>query len=154
MKFLFVLFSLPCFAQINYDVVKQTALSSAAEAITVQTPSSASNRLVKFISAYADCSVACNLTLALNGTNATTTSLAINKLDTSTSAATSVAFSASNVGTGTTIGKYSVAAGGWIVIDLSGIIFPPKSTNKNLTLSTDSISGTVNIIIKFQEVIQ
>lgn len=153
MKKLLFLLAFPCFAQINYDVVKQTALSGAAEKITVQTPST-SPRLIKFVSAYADCSVACNLTLSLNGTNATTTSLTVNKLDSTTSAATAVAFSSSDVGTGTTIGTYSLPAGGWISLDLSGIIFPPNTTGKNLTLSTDTISGTVNIIIKFQEVIQ
>ena len=99
MKKLLFLLAFPCFAQINYDVVKQTALSGAAEKITVQTPST-SPRLIKFVSAYADCSVACNLTLSLNGTNATTTSLTVNKLDSTTSAATAVAFSSSDVGTG------------------------------------------------------
>lgn len=150
----FLLFSLSCFAQFNYAVTKQTALSGAAEKITVQSPAAATNRLIKFVSAYADCTVACNLTLALNGTNATATTLTINKLDTSTSAAVALAFSSSDVGTGTTLGTYALPAGGWITIDLSGIIFPPNTTSKNLTLSTDTISGTVNIIIKFQEVIQ
>lgn len=154
MRLVLFLFSLPCFAQYNYSVTKQTALSGAAEKITIQSPAAATNRLIKFVSAYADCSVPCNLTLALNGTNATATALTINKLDTSTSAAISLAFSSSDVGTGTSVGTYSLPAGGWITIDLSGIIFPPNTTGKNLTLSTDTISGTVNIIIKFQEIIQ
>lgn len=138
-------------AQISYVVTKQTALSAAAEVITVQQPTTASKQ-VNFKTAYIDCSVACGLTIERNGTPATTTTLAVGNVNLNETAASSKAFSSSNIGTGTVLATLSIPAGGSIVIDLSTIQFlQGADQGKNLTLRTSSITGTVNIIIGLTE---
>lgn len=136
------------FAQ-NYVVTKQTSLSGAAEVITVQQPATGS-RQVSFKSAFVDCSVACTVTLERNGTAATATTLAVRNVNPGELAASAVAFSSSNVGTGTVLGTASLVAGGAVIFDLTGINFAQGSVaNNNLTIRTSSITGTVDISISF-----
>lgn len=139
-----------CSAQV-YVARKQTVLTAAAEVVTIQQPTSAS-RQVTFIGAYFDCSVACSFTLEVNGTPATTTTLAVNNVNPVETVAKSTAFSASNVGTGTVLFSYNCANACSQSIDLTGIVFAQGSSNiTNLTLRSSSITGTVDIGFKFSE---
>ncbi len=148
---LLLLLALPAFAQ-EYVAVKNTSLNAAPEIITVQQPATGA-RTVRFRAFYADCSVACTITLLRNGTAATTTTLSTMQINPSVGvASTANAFSASNVGVGSLIGSYNLQAGGSITVDLSGSFMQGNGTCKNLTVSTNSITGTVNIIIKWQEI--
>lgn len=135
----------------TYTVTKQTALSGAAETVTVQQPASGS-RQVTFISAYFDCSVACSFTMSVNGTAATATTLAVNNVNPAETAASAKAFSGSNVGSGTTIATYNCTAACSVPIDLTNVTFAQGlGTSTNLTLKSSSITGTVDIIFKFSE---
>ena len=135
----------------DFVATKQTALTGAAEVITVQQPA-ASAKTVRFVGAYVDCSAACSVTVERNGTAATTTSLSVAKVNPSSSqAATAVAFSSSNVGTGTVVATYSLTAGGSRIIDLSRVYMTGTGTGKNLTLRTSSITGIVNILVQWTE---
>lgn len=134
----------------RYMAVKETSLSSAAEKITIQQPSPTS-RNVSFESADVYCSVACIITIQQNGTAATATSLAVLALNES-APGTTVAFSSSNVGTGTTGKSYYIPAGGTLVLDLSSIfLLRGGATGNNFSIGTNSITGTVRIQIQWIE---
>lgn len=135
----------------TYMVHKQTALTSAAEVVTIQQPSSGSKRVI-FLSAYFDCSVACSFTLERNGTAASATTLTVNNLNLGETPPTTTAWSGSNVGNGTVLATYTCAAACSLPIDLTGLVFPPSnSTATNVTLRSSSITGTVDILFKYQE---
>lgn len=154
MKKIILLLSLTAslFGQTFYTATKTTALSGAAEVITVQQPATAS-RDVLFDSVYFDCSVACVITLERNGTAATTTALTANPINTGDVAAVTLAYNTSNVGTGTVIAKFNCVAACAQTIDLTGIKFKAgQTTSTNITLRSSSITGTVDITFKFKEV--
>lgn len=134
-----------------YTASKNTVLAAGAETVTIQQPASAS-RQVTFISVYVDSTVATTWTLSVNGTAATSTTLTVNNVNPSETAPKATAFSASNVGGGTTIGTYGCAAACNLSIDLTGLTFPQGTgTGTNLTIKSTSITGTVNIVFKFSE---
>lgn len=144
------LFGISCFGQ-TYLVRKNTSLTTAAEVVTIQQPATGA-RQVTFISAYFDCSVACTFTLERNGTAASSTTLAVNNVNPGESAATTTAWSASNVGTGTVLQSFGCQAACNISIDLTGFSFAQvNGTGVNLTLRSSSITGTVNIFFKYTE---
>ena len=139
-----------CQAQV-YTAAKNTALTTAAEVVTIQQPATGS-RQVTFISVYFDCSVACQFTLERNGTAASSTSLAVKNVNPNETAPSSVAWSSSNVGVGTTIGIYNCASACALSIDLTGVAFSQGSTaGTNITMRSNSITGTVDVIFKFKE---
>lgn len=146
-----ITFSTLATAQV-YTVRKNTALSSAAEVVTIQQPATLA-RQVTFISAYFDCSVACSFTLERNGTAATSTTLAVTNVNPEETAASTKAWSGSNVGTGTVIASYNCTAACSVSIDLTGIMFPQNgsTTATNLTLRSSAITGTVDIVFKYSE---
>jgi len=151
-KFLlpFLLVSLSS-AQATYSVTKSTALTAAAEVITVQQPA-ANAKIVRFVSVYVDSTVATLLSLEVNGAAATATTLVpVSVNPSSEPAAVFKAFSASDSSGGTVIGTYSIAAGSFLTIDLSNIKFLTTGTNNNLTLRTNSITGTVHITFVVKE---
>lgn len=136
----------------RFTVTKTTTLSAAAEVVTVQnTTSSTKNVLFQGGSVY--CSVLCTVTLEVNGTAASTTTLApanINPGAPNAQTTKTSAYSSSNVGSGTTIATYQIGAGGTVPIDLSGM-FLPSGVASNLTLRTNSITGTVTLILLWIE---
>src|ERR1035437_659413 len=152
-----ILLSLMCagvgVSQIASVLVKTTSLSGTAEVITLQqNPTKASQMVVRLVAAYVDCSVACTITLERNGTPATTTTLTPVNVNPVERVAVAQGFSASNVGVGSILGSYAIAAAGSLTIDLSSINFTINNNQgSNLTIRTSAISGTVNIIIKFTE---
>ena len=133
-----------------YCAAKTTALTGAAEVITIQQPATGS-RSVAFRGASIYSSVEAALTLERDGTAASSTTLAVVKLNASADTATATAWSSSNVGAGTTLSAYTVPAGGTLVLDLGGIWMLGDGTAKNLTLRTASITGTVKINVCWQE---
>lgn len=136
--------------QPKYLVYKETTLSSAAEVITVQQPASG-GKIVNFTDAYIYCSVACNPTIEINGTAASATTLAVIPLSNTLNASPTTAWSASNAGVGTVVGKFSIAAGIPYPLDLSGMRMQGNSNTTNMTVRTDSITGTVRIQIRWIE---
>lgn len=145
--------SFPTFAQTYFIAQKTTVLSGAAEVITIQQPAS-NSKVVRFISAYIDCSVACTATIERNGTVASSTTLAPVNVNPNEPGGAATAWSSSNVGTGTVLHVSSITAGGYTVFDLNGINMPSNNnTGYNLTLRTSSITGTVHITIKYSELL-
>lgn len=141
--------------QRNFDsrfaLLKTSALIAAAEKLTIQQPVSSSKR-VRMLSCTVYCSVACTATLSRDGTAATTTTLAPVPIS-GYSAATSVSgYHTSNVGAGTTISiPFEVAAGGTMVLDLTGIDLVGDGTAKNFSVATNSITGTAKIQLIWRE---
>lgn len=136
----------------KFTTSKTTALTAAAEVLTVQHTATVSKNAA-MVSAYGYCSVACTITLERNGTVATTTANTINNVNpaiANASTSTSTAYNTSNVGTGTVLNTYQLAAGSWVSIDLSDIVLP-ASIADNITLRTNSISGTVQLMFLWVE---
>ena len=135
-----------------YAVYYEVSPSTAAAVLTVQQPTSAP-RQITFQGAVVYCSVACVPAIEINGAAATTTTgTTATKLDTRAPAASSAIFTASNVGSGTVIGKYPVSAGSQIFITPSGLALGANvAAHQNLTIRTDSITGDVHILLMWSE---
>jgi len=135
-----------------FSLSKVTALTAAAEVLTVQHPATA-KKSVRFISALIFSTVAATVALERNGTAATSTAqapVACNPADVNVSTVEASGFNTSNVGTGTVINTYQIAANTYYQIDLS-LFQLPAGVADNLTLRTNSITGTVNLQILFRE---
>jgi hypothetical protein len=148
---LLILAWLPCQAQIYYTATKTTSLNAGPEVITVQAPTTAAGmtKNIQLVGASITCSVACTATLERDGTAATGTTLASTALLKSSPAATTTAWSSSNVGTGTVLSNYSIAAGATLPVDLSSKWL--ASAGENVTIRTNSITGTVYITFMWIE---
>lgn len=133
----------------QYLAFHAATLSATTDKVTVQQPSSGQRRNLRFISAWVYCSVACVATPSQNGTAASTTALATTPLNTSPPS-TAVAFSASNVGTGTVWPAYNIPAGGIVVIDLSTIMLT-GGPGSNLSVGVAAITGNSQITIQWVE---
>lgn len=138
-----------CFAQAGYVVMAEDSLTAAASVVTIQPPSSDAARTVRFVGAYVYCSVQCDVTLERDGSAATTTSMTVVGLNSSVPASKTLAFRSSNVGAGMALGKYTVPAGGTQVIDLGQLVL--HGSGGNVTLRTNSITGTARVAIQFSE---
>ena len=134
----------------EYTVTKETTLSSSAEVITVQQPATGA-KIVRFVGAYIYSAGACGITLERTGTAATSTALTRVPLHESMAAATATAWYSSNVGTGTTLGKYLVPAGGSLTLDLTGLALYGNGTGKNVTIRTASCTGDAKIVLQWKE---
>jgi len=139
----------------TFTAVKTTTLTGAAEVITIQQPTTGS-KSISFncdgCGVYVDSSVAVDLTLERNGSAATSTTLTVAKVNPQVSVSgTAQAFSGSNVGTGTTIGAYSLAGAGSLSPKLQRVAFSGNDNTQNITLRTSSITGKVNIIFVWEE---
>lgn len=135
----------------TYSAYKSTALTAAAETITVQQPAVGSARRVTLKSASVYCSVDCTITFARSGTAATSTTLATIPQSPSYAASTATAWSASNVGAGTTLLVFAITAGNTQAFDLAGIEFLVGGTTQNFSAITSSITGTARIQITWTE---
>jgi imidazole glycerol phosphate synthase subunit HisF len=135
----------------TYSAYKSTALTSAAETITVQQPAVGSARRLSMKAASVYCSVSCTVTLKRSGTAATSTTLATTPASPDYAASTATAWSASNVGSGTTLLTWVLAAGTAQGFDLTGIEFLAGGTSQNFSVGTSSITGTATIKIDWTE---
>lgn len=146
-----LLFTLALQAE-DYVVVKETALTSAAEVITIQAPASGfTTGTARMVAGWVDCTVTCVVTVERNGTAATATALTRTPMNNTGSTSKMLAFSGSDVGTGTIIGKFELLNGGGAPIGLSGITFTGNGTTKNITIRISSITGTVHVNIRWTE---
>ena len=132
-----------------YIAYKETALTSATEAITIQAGKTLN---IYPQSAVVYCSAATDITFAVNGTAATSTTLAETALN-GAPAAQGTAYSASNVGSGTTVEKISILTGGGTFIeDLTKLVlYNTPGGTQNLTVSTSSTTATCRFKILFIE---
>lgn len=144
------IFGNPEFTKI-YAASREATLSGAAETVTIQQPATNSGQRFVMDGAAVYCSVDCTVTVERSGTAATTTAFTPVVLNPGVVAAKAQAMHTSNVGAGTAIGTYRVAAGSEKVIGLRGIRLRPN-TRDNLTVKTNSITGTVRILVKWAEV--
>jgi hypothetical protein len=132
----------------RYQANKTTVLSGTAEKITVQ--ATTSSGAVSFEEADVYCSVACVATVQANGAAATTTTLAITGPMGVASAVAPVAFSASNVGSGTTLKSFNIGAGATLVLDMHAFYLPPGAGGTaNLSVGVAAITGTTTIQIQW-----
>jgi hypothetical protein len=134
----------------KYVAYKETSLSSSAEVITIQQPSSG-GRNIFLADAFIYCSVVCNPQIEMNGTGATTTPLTVALGSNTLQSATATAFSASNVGSGTVLAKFALTAGQNQPIDLTGLQLHGNSIANNISIRTDAITGTVRIQFRWVE---
>lgn len=141
----------PGWSQIYYAASQTTTLSAAAEVVTIQAPATqaAMTRLIQMKGVAVVCSVACTVSLERDGTAATSTSLTVNPVLNNAPAATATAWHSSNVGSGTVLSQYQIAAGGTLNLDLSNKWLGAPS--QNVTIRTSSITGTVNINFMWAE---
>lgn len=132
----------------NYVVSQSTSLSAAAEVVTVQL-NAAPTKLVTANAASVYCSAACTFQLERDGSAASTTALTIVPVDPIAPASQCAAYHSSNVGSGTVLSQYTLGAGQMQVIDLSQKHL--TGSGQNLTIRTNSITGTVQINIQWSE---
>jgi len=137
------------FAQ-DYVLTREIALTAAAEAVTIQQPASGA-RTVRFSGVYVYCSAQCDVTLEHTGTAATATSATPTPYPGVAKAATAGGFVASNVGTGTVLGRYTVAATGGMVLDLSRVALFGPGTAKNVTIRIAAVTATVKVVFEWEE---
>jgi hypothetical protein len=137
------------FAENFYVASYGASLVASTDALTIQVGAS-TTKDIRPIVAWVRCSAACSFSLVINGTAATTTTLATVALPGATSASQATAWSASNVGSGTTLATYFLEAAGTYPIDLTKFALPhgPKS---NLTISIASFTGDWRPAIQWAE---
>lgn len=133
--------------QKDYVVSKTTSLSGSAEVITIQQPAEgARNVRGRFCKVYVP-GAACGITVERNGTAATSTALAVVPMRPNLPAAAFVAFSGSNVGSGSVIGRYEATPQVPAHIDIS--LFELRSQGAaqtdNLTLRSASCTTTITL---------
>jgi hypothetical protein len=134
----------------SYCATKSTSLSGTAEVITIQQPATGA-KYVRFSGASVYASVETGLTLERDGTAATSNTLTTAALSALSTASTATAWSASNVGSGTTLATYTVPVGQTLVLDLSNVWLIGDGTAKNLTLRTSAVTGTVKVNVCWEE---
>jgi hypothetical protein len=135
----------------TYSAYKSTALTSAAETITVQQPAAGSARRVSLKAASVYCSVDCTITFKRSGTAATSTTLATIPASPDYAASTATAWSSSNVGSGTTTFTWLITGGTAQGFDLTGVEFLSGGTTKNFSVGTNAITGTATIKVDWTE---
>lgn len=105
----------------------------SSETSTLHLPTGDRNARLVGVTVY--CASTCTAALARDGAAPTSTAATANKLNTGTAAAAVVPYNASNVGAGTTIKNYNIAAGQELGIEL---------TDKGL-LGGQNVSITVSL---------
>lgn len=140
------------FADGDYVAYQKSTLSSAATALTVQQPASAS-KTVTFRAAVIICdsTAKCDFTLERDGTAATATAGTAVGLTSVTNASKATVFTASNAGAGALAIPYTIPAGGVLPIELSRMRLFGDGTAKNVTLRVASMTGTITLQIYFSE---
>jgi hypothetical protein len=149
---LFVLVTSACFGQVNrYSATSgDVSLSGAGTSFTIQQPAAGAKILtLEAIQVY--CSVACNVTQAVNGTAATATAGTISAIPPATIPAAATVWTASNVGAGTAVGAIlHLAAAVTQVIDVSKVQLG-NAPASNYTVTISSITGNANITLFWSE---
>ncbi len=145
MKHLILMIALACsawaqeFSEYSYE--------SSTTAVTIQRPAAAT-KTINFHKAWMYCAAAQTATLKWNGTAATATAATPKQLPNTTFPAQAVAYTASDVGSGTTGFTYVIPAGLTYPIDLSVFRLGSTGANTNLSIST---TGTCTISFTWSE---
>lgn len=146
----FFLSCVPLFGQQQFNYVATTgnvALSAAATSATLQQPTSNGLPVIfsqaPGVGATAYCSVACTVSLIIDGTVASTTAGTVKPTISNTPAAVVTFFTASNTSGGTTLYLVNLTAGQTYNFDLSALKLGGAS--RNITLTTSSITGNANL---------
>jgi hypothetical protein len=133
-----------------YAYTKTSVLNAATEVITVQMPAdSPPLRAFAFKGISVYCSAECSFTLERDGTPATATAGTMLGLNRTTPAPVVKVYYSSDVGAGTSIGAYTVPAGGTLPIDLSSKRL--TNPNENLTVRIASVTATVKVNVVGEE---
>ena len=134
----------------TFTVCYEASLSGADATLTVQQPASGS-KWVELLYAEVRCSVACVVTMLRDGTAATASAATeVSANGGYTPAVT--AFTASDVGAGTTVFTYNVAAGETVGRSLDGFFLEDDdSTANNFSIDTDDITGDARLCITGRE---
>jgi hypothetical protein len=128
----------------NYTASDTATPSAAAEVSTLQVPGSGQPSVaIRACGVSISSTVALSFTLERTGTVASTTSLTPASVNRQAPSPVVTAFKQSNVGSGTVIAAYQLAAGGTISLDLTKEML--QQGGDNVTIRTNSITGTVNI---------
>lgn len=144
----------PAFAQQNRfsATTGDASLSAAATTLTIQKPATnGKNVVLESVTIY--CSVACNVSQAVNGTGATATAATVAAIPPNTQQLqTATAWTASNVGNGTAIGGIvHLPSAGTQPIDVSKITLNGAGTGANYSVTIAAITGVANITIIWSE---
>jgi hypothetical protein len=131
-----------------YQYTKTTGLSATAESVTLHLPSSASGVQAVIKSASVYCSVACTITIERDGSAPTTTAATAVRLNRYSQPAAVTPYYSSDVGAGTGLSSFRLAAGALLPLDFGGKVLQPGD---NLTLTTDAITGTVVFNFQWEE---
>ncbi len=134
----------------NYAYYKTTSLSGAVETVTVQQPASLAKN-VYFQSVTISATSAVTFTLKYDGTAATGTAGTVLALSRDRAAAVATVWHTSNVGAGTTLHTYVLGSNEELTIDLSHIVMVGDGTAKNVSISTNSVTSTVEITFNWEE---
>lgn len=126
-------------------------LAAASTKFTIQQPATNGN-VVMLEAAVLYCSVACDVTMAQNGTAATATAGTVTQILPFGVPAMATVWTASNVGSGTAAGGIlHLAATERVTIDLSKISMGNTGTATNYTFVISSITGTANVTVFWSE---
>jgi hypothetical protein len=132
-----------------YTVYKDTTLAGAAEVVTIRTPSSGSNKSAYMIDVDLYCSVACEVTIEMQGTYSTGTTITPVKGQSSKSASEILATSGTSISGTTVKTKKYLAAGETCPLDLIGIFLTEPADA--ITFRTNSITGQFTLTARFEQ---
>lgn len=151
---LFVILAASAWAQtpVRYSATTgDVVLVTAGTKLTLQQPAT-NGKQVKMEAAVIYCSVACDVTMAQNGTAATATTGTVSPLLPFGPVATASVFTASDVGNGTAAGGIiHLAASERVTLDMSKVAMGNTGTRTNYTWVISSITGNANITIFWSE---
>lgn len=131
-----------------YKLTTRTALSGAAEVLTVQQPTSPT-KVIRIKRVLIDATVACAITIERDGVAASTTAQTPVPVSNKTPASTALGYNTSNATSVTVLANHGIPANSLpIELPQDTTLFDASS---NFTVRTASITGTVNITIEFEE---
>jgi hypothetical protein len=134
-----------------YSAYAEASPSGTAYALTIQQSGSvATRRQIQFSGGAVYCSVACTITLSIQGTAAANTLGTATALDTRAPSASASVYTNSDAGTGTMICRYVLSAGQQLDITPNGLHLG-TTTQGNITLRSSVISGDVKLLLMWSE---
>jgi hypothetical protein len=135
----------------HYSTVYNATVSSSAAVLTVQQPATPIvHAILRSVSIY--CSVACTVQVERDGSAATATAGTAASSTQEAPSAGVLVFTGSNVGSGTILSQaFQVSAGTSILVNLAGLEML-KAQPRNYSFRTNSISGTVQMTLLWDEV--
>lgn len=131
-----------------YTAHKDTTLSGAAEVVTIRVPSG-TNKSAFLIDAALYCSVACTVTLEIQGTYSSGTTITPTKSNSNHAASEILATYSTSIASTTTVAKYTLSAGEKLPLDMRGYVL--NTAEDAITFRTSSITGVANILVRWEQ---